>query len=590
MKKIKVVAVSAMVLAMGSMVFANPKSNTKKATVDLFEDGVVDSLKTGVEDNKGFAAVGYGNKAFNVAAGAWLADTFWFGLAYDNNNRLLERYSKSTAYSYTTNGTTDIVDTTTTTSDKMGNPGFWAGTYTDNLNVKHTDGKWFGEFDDAEVDFTVDGIPVNTGILTNNVSVNLGIKGIGGEIYWNNLYAATKDNTSVVTEEQSSATKKVTSTTSTSANKNNNTWGINFAGLKTAESGDLAFYVRLDNAEFTLNSAGSEKTLNGKITKHGSEVGQTLGSGNNIDGTNETKTWTEESVSKSDYTAKQLGGKIGGALGFTLPEFGIVTPSFEFADSIYGYYTANSKKGNSKKVTTTYTTKTTEEKSTSTNYGADFNIGNLATPSMKFAFDAGENVKIAAKVKVPVSFTYFRNEANYNTSKTVTTTESLAYTTKTVTNVYTEDVTGISGDDLKDVNQYVVNVVPEVDLGIVWAVMPNKLNFNFGVAATAGNFTWNTKNKTASKKVLHSESTAIDEFDVKTVTNDSKSLKEDSNTDSSTCDYTVTSANVKGNIGATLFLGEYAALDMLVANSVDAYGLANFFQNWSFDIMFSAKF
>lgn len=232
MKKIKTLAVSAMVLAMGSMVFANPKSNTKKATVNLFEDGVVDSLKTGVEDNKGFVAVGYGSKAFNAAAGAWLADTFWFGLAYDNKNNLAEQWNNSTAFDYSNSKGTagEVVDTTTTKTDKVGNPGYWDPTANSGQGAL------------VNTNFA------NNAETYNNVSVNIGVKGIGGEIYWNNDYAGKKDDSNTVTDTQSTATKTEESSKSTTNTKNNNTWGINFAGLKTAESGDLAFYVGLDKA------------------------------------------------------------------------------------------------------------------------------------------------------------------------------------------------------------------------------------------------------------------------------------------------------------------------------------------------------
>lgn len=365
-----------------------------------------------------------------------------------------------------------------------------------------------------------------------------------------------------------------------------------------------------------MNNAGTVSSTSSKITTHGAvegvttpvpavtrpatqdDVGQTDNAGNTITAAGQTYVVTpaytgdyaEKYTSSTSYNTNKIGGKVAGSLGMTLPSFGIVTPKFEFADEISGYYTGNVNNSSSKTIKTTYTTKTTTETSTSTNYGADFNLANVATPAMKFTFDAGENVKIAAKVKVPVTFDYTRNGADFSATRTVTTTEALDRSTKTVNNVYAESA--VNGNDL---NQYTVEVIPEVDLGIVWAIMPGKLNFNFGVAATAGDFKWVTKNTTASKKTLNNKTVDTDEFGVETVTADSKSLlaavdPNGNNTDTSECVYSVTSANVKGSLGATLFLGEYATLDMLIANTVDNYGLENFFQNWNFDIMFSVKF
>ena len=189
------------------MVFANPDSNTKKATAGLIDDDVVDTLSEGIEDGKGFASVELDAKEFNLTAGAWAKEDLWTGFSYTNKNNAFETWKTAVDKTYNVvDGEVASVDTTTTTTDV----------------ANDTNG--------AGLDYE----------LMNNFSFNLYSKKMekGAELFWNNnfdyaKYEKVTEEDSVSTAVTSETLDSPTGTIATYGLTYVNEFGLTFSGIET---------------------------------------------------------------------------------------------------------------------------------------------------------------------------------------------------------------------------------------------------------------------------------------------------------------------------------------------------------------------
>lgn len=543
MKKVKVLAVSAMIMGLGSMVFANPDSMTKVATQGLIEDGVVDSLATGLEENKGFGSIQYGQngnqaKRFNLSAGAWANEDLWTGFSLAVQNNIEETWTDRVHKTYTmADGEVVFVDTTKTDTDATS----------------------------------------ATPSLENSLSVSAYSKKLnkGAELFWDGTFDYTKINITQVSDtEPTSVNSQVVHNAGTL--NYNNTFGFNFSDVKTKASEKNGLSLSLETVEFIVK--GNESSTKDKFTSE--EYGDAVGQG--------TQVLKNKS---STTTGVEDGGFVTGSLSFDLPALGSMNTKFVLVDKFGGAYNGDIGFSGKKTVTTTNTAITTETTKSSRFNTGDFYLQNVATPRLNFSFDAGDKVKVAARIDAPVDFKYTRDGVTYTKTTVKTVAENKEYSTSTTTVAKTETLVG---DDKTNDNSYNVSVSPEAKVGIVWSVVPHKLNINLGVTANAGTYTCEVASSRASKKMLKNNTEVTDEFGVKTVTVDSKTAVNTAAShaeDTRTTTFTAVPALVKGSFGSTIFLGDKVSLDLLLlTGSTTGFSVGSFLTGTTASIMFNVKF
>ena len=139
MKKM-MLAVAALIF--GAAILTAQTSEVKTATSSLIEDGAIDSLAFGTEDNDGLTFVQFNGSAgyINFGWGKWLADSFWLSIYdswYNNNGSLSNGVNLNKTY-----GTKDGINVDYTDTRKQNTVGY------DNWHLDNTFalGLGFGDF------------------------------------------------------------------------------------------------------------------------------------------------------------------------------------------------------------------------------------------------------------------------------------------------------------------------------------------------------------------------------------------------------------------------------------------------------------
>ncbi len=523
MKK-KMVAVVA--LLFGAAILTAQTSEVKTATVNLIEDGAIDSLAFGTEDYESVSFVEFNNDAsyLNFGFGKWLADSFWLSV-YDSLN---------------TNGS-------------LFNTGYVDKTYgtKDGINIDYTDNhKW--NYVSNKLNFN------------NTLGLGFGFGSFGTQLVWTANWGQSRVASSIddgndifvnpnypdvytITEENPSTPGNSKATTKYDKIKNytrNNTFTVNFDGAGAKDLGDNEFYIQLNNISLDWDN-----------TTRGNTYDYT----NNVNGKDTTKKTAEALQAKNLFTPG-----LEFELGFNIAEKDFVTTKLVFVDSFSMGLKANKANKTFTEVsdTTTATTTTTTDFQIIT--GKYLDINNTLTPKFIFDFDIDENLQLVGQISAAI--TTGNKSTKADTYKKVKTTVAVdkatgdKTTNSKVTSTGSHTTTGN-----KDSNNFSVGVTPAFSLGLVYQVKPGKMNLNFGVNVVRSSYNYKI-NKSTNANI--NDVTITESTDRYGNTTGSKSVTvQNGGNESNEISFSSGSISTSLRLGGTWFFGENVKLDAYWANS-----------------------
>jgi hypothetical protein len=445
MKKM-MLAVAALIF--GAAILTAQTSEVKTATSSLIEDGAIDSLAFGTEDNDGLTFVQFNDGAgyINFGWGKWLADSFWLSI-YDswwNNNGSLS----NGAYVNKSYGTKDGINIDYTDAHK------WNDVGTDAWNLDNTFalGLGFGNFG-TQIKWRADWYE----------------RQCAGTINGNDNIFGTADSVQTVSDENPStpAGSKTTVKYDNIKNyKRNNYFTVNFDGAGVKDVGDSEFYFELKRIKFDwINDTKANDYSN--IT--------------NVNGKDTNKVTANAAQIFNTFTPG-----LTFELGMNLKEGDYATTKLVLEDSF-----SMSFKGNKQNKTyTTVNDTLASTATTTTEYsiitGKYLSFGNTLTPKFVFDFDIDEKLQLIAQINAGIYTGYTNSKAD--TFKRVVTNKTLDKTTgdyitnsKTTTTGYYSNI---------DSNTLTVRLTPSYALGLVYQVTPGKFNLNFGVEVDRAPYNW----------------------------------------------------------------------------------------------------
>ena len=519
MKKI-MVAVAAL-LCSAAMLFAQT-SVVKTTTSELIEDGAIDSLAFGTEDNDGLAFVQFNNSAsrVNFGWGKWLADSFWLSIydsLYNNNNRLSNE--KAVDKSYATK---------------------------DGINIDYTD---------QTNTYSVGGSRWN---LDNIFALGLGFGNFGTQFVWradwylgqqatqigngDNVTNGTTTTTSTESYDTATGTKTVTKYDNIKNYDRNNYFTVNFDGAGAKDLGDAEFYVELKSIYFNWENTTAANDYSNITSVYGKETAKVNASVADIQNTF-TPGLTFE-------------------LGFNLPtDYDFVQPKLVFEDSFSMSFKANNQSKKYTNIADILNSTTTTVDEYAINTGDYLYLGNTLTPKFVFDFDISEELTLTAQVSAGIYVGNTKN--NVNTYKKVHTVTTLDKTTGDKS-INKKTITGRVGG--QNTNTLTTKVTPNYDLGLVYQIKPGKCNLNFGVTVSRAPYQWQIKTTTNPNinTVTTTENTdklgnksGSKNVDVQTGSTESKSVVYNAPNGTST----------SFRIGGTWFFTENVKLDAYYGNS-----------------------
>ena len=518
MKKI-MVAVAAL-LCSAAMLFAQT-SVVKTTTSDLIEDGAIDSLAFGTEDNDGLAFVQFnGGSRVNFGWGKWLADSFWLSIydsLYNNNNSLSNQ--KAVDKSYATK---------------------------DGINIDYTD---------QTNTYSVGGSRWN---LDNIFALGLGFGNFGTQIVWradwdlgqqatqigngNNVTNGTTTTTSTESYDTATGTKRVVKYDNIKNYSRNNYFTVNFDGAGAKDLGDAEFYVELKSISFNWENTTAANDFSDVTSVYGKETAKVNASVADIQNTF-TPGLTFE-------------------LGFNLPtDYDFVQPKLVFEDSFDMSFLANNQSKKYTNIADTLNSTTTTVDEYAINTGDYLYLGNTLTPKFVFDFDISDELTLTAQVSAGIYVGNTKN--NVNTYKKVHTVTTLDKTTGDKS-INKTTATGRVGG--QNTNTLTTKVTPNYDLGLVYQIKPGKCNLNFGVTVSRAPYQWQIKTTTNPNINTVTTTENTDELgnksgsknvDVQTGSTESKSVVYNALNGTSTA----------FRIGGTWFFTENVKLDAYYGNS-----------------------
>ena len=526
-----------------------PVSLVKEATAGLIEDDAIDSLPFGNEDGKGIVFGKYVNKDGNKIELGWgnaFGDALWLsiydGLNIYGNESKTESVTKAYGVSYT----------------------------------------------DEQPRKTLNGTN-NNFYFNNDFAVGVGINNkIGVQVGWTADWTEHKDqavslsagealgagiNPVDVKNDTTNSSTGVTESTKYDKIKNytrNNVIGFAFKGIGIEADGEVPFYANLKTVYSQLNF--NTKSENYSYSK------DYLGA-------------TKQSVTADGINQKiTIRPGASAVVGFNFAEWGVVKPSLSFTEEFNIGFDIVKNKTNYNDVTET---NTDTRKTTDTTYeykpGKKLSWTNTLTPTVGFDFALLDQLTLKAAAEAELRLN--QNNQKAGTTKKVVTETTYTRSTglSTVHTVTTDD----AGDNNKDTKQFTTTVTPKINLGLVYAVIPEKTNINFGVTVALGAYTWTTTETTNANinKVVTTEDTTAEgvkssatAVTVQPTNNNYETLKKD-----------FAAAGTSGtlHIGATWFFTEDVKFDVYYSNAFGSLfsNYNTFGSNYNtFGAEFSVKF
>ena len=518
MKKL-MVAVAAL-LCSAAMLFAQT-SEVKTATSDLIEDGAIDSLAFGIEDNEGLTFVQFNGGAdyINFGTGKWLGDSFWLSV-YDSWSKYGSLYN--------------------------------------NANVRKT----YGTKDDINIDYTDThkwNNVSNTLYLNNTFGLGLGFGSFGTQLVWtanwdqsrvaskitssDNIFNASYADAGTISDETENTPAGTKETTKYDKIKNytrNNTFKINFDGAGAKDLGDNEFYVQLNNISCVWNNTTRANTYD------------------------YVKNVNEKDLTHNTAEAAQIDNSFTPGLefelGFNIAEKDNFTTKLVFVDNFSMGLNAN-------KANKTYTTvddSLTQTKTEKYEYqiidGKYLDISNTLTPKFIFDFDIDEKLQLVAQISAAISTGKTSNAAD--TFKKVKTTTTVDKSTGDVS-IQKDTSTGTYNGNT-DSDNFSVGVTPSYALGLVYQLNPGKMNLNFGVNVNRSSYNWGISKTTNSNINNVTVNETTDRYGN---TTGSKTVNVQTGGDETkTISYTSGSTTTSLRLGGTWFFGDNVKLDVYWAN------------------------
>lgn len=528
---------------------AVPTSLVKEATAGLIEDGAIDSLAFGNEDGKGIVFGKYVNKDGNKIELGWgnaFGDALWLSIYDGININGQESKTESVTKAY----------------------GF---SYNDGVNVSYTD---------EQPRKTLNGTN-NSFYFNNDFAVGVGINNkIGVQAVWSANWTEHKDqavslsagealgasNTPAdVKNDTTNSSTGVTESTKYDKIKNynrQNVIGFAFKGIGIEDDGEVPFYANLKAVYSQLNF--NTKSENYSYSK------DYLGA-----------TKTSVTADGIDQTITIRPGA-SAVVGFNFAEWGVVKPSLSFTEEFNIGFDIVKNKTNYNDVTET---NTDTRKTTDTTYeykpGKKLSWQNKLTPTVGFNFALLDQLTLKAAASADIRLNQDNTEAGKTKTVATTTTYTRSTGLSTVQTVTTDD----AGDGNKNKKVFTTTVTPKINLGLVYAVIPEKTNINFGVTVAPGAYTWTTTESTNANinKVVTTEDTTAEGVKSSSTAvtvqpqNSAETLKKD---------FSANGTSGTLHIGATWFFTEDVKFDVYFSN---AFG--SLFSNYNtFGAEFSVKF
>ena len=522
MKKM-MLAVAALIF--GAAILTAQTSEVKTATSSLIEDGAIDSLAFGTEDNDGLTFVQFNGVAdyINFGWGKWLADSFWLSIYdswYNNNGSL-----SNDANVYKNYGTKD------------------------GINIDYTDAhKW-------------NTVGWSNWALKNIFGLGLGFGNFGTQIVWNAEWTQSQTPSSIgngenifnystdrVSDENPSTPAGSKTTEKYDNIKNytrNNHFTVNFNGAGVKDVGDSEFYFELKNIWFNWDNTTRANDYSNITNVNGKDTNKVNANAAGIFNT--------------------FNPGLAFELGMNIKEGDYATTKFVIADSFGMSFKGDKQNKTHTTVSDTLASTTTTTTEYSIITGKYLALGNTLTPKFVFDFDIDEKLQLVAQISAGI---YTANEnSKSNTYKRVRTTTTLDKTTgdKSITKLIS---TGASSnvDGGQDINTFTVRVTPAYALGLVYQVTPGKMNLNFGVNVTRAPYQWTIEQKTNANINTVGVTETTDELGN---TSGSKSVTvRTGDTESKKVTYSApwgTGTSLK--LGATWFFTENVKLDAYWSNS-----------------------
>jgi len=526
-----------------------PTSLVKEATAGLIEDDAIDSLPFGNEDGKGIVFGKYvtgNNGKIELGWGNAFGDALWLSIydaiAITGDEEKTESVTKAYGFSYD-----------------------------DGVNVSYTD----------ERPRTTSSATGNSFNFRNDFAVGVGINNkIGVQVGWYANWTEKKDVASAITAgsalgAETATIKSDTTDSSTGITtsykydkiknyRRNNVIAFGFKGIGIEDDGEVPFYANLKNVYSSLNF--DTKSNNYSWSKD--YLGATKES-ITADGINQTIT---------------IRPGVKAVAGFNFAEWGVVKPSVSFEEDFNIGFDIVKNKTNHNDVTESNTdTRTTVDTTYEYKPGKKLSWTNTLTPKVGFDFALLDQLTLKAAASAAIQLN--QNNTNAGTSKKVATTTTYTRSTglSTVQTVTTDD------GDARNTKQFTTTVTPEIDLGLVYAVIPEKTNINFGVKVAPGAYSWKTTETTNSNinKVVTTENKTAEG-----VTSSSTAVTLPNNNANPAAAETLkkefdagtTSATL--HIGATWFFTEDVKFDVYYSNAFGSlFGNSN-----TFGAEFSVKF
>ena len=558
MKKpnLKVLAITAGLLAMGGAFAQTPSSNTNTVTSGLIEDEIVDQIDTGVEgkDFLFFGGYEFGLNSQNqiqVGVGKFFGKDLWLSL-YDG---------------YYLNAST--TNSESVTRDSFSSDGVNVD-YTDNSSSASTNG--FSR-------------------IKNDLAFSMYLfNKMGGTAYWNmdkSIYngygtdpTGALSNTFGTTTTNNDTENHAAGTTSDKTytaleNKNlSNTFGINFNGVRTPYLfGDLKFYAGLSTVQLTMSKRYINIAYNTKTTLNGSTVDEGI-----------------QPVYSGTYDYNTYTPAIAGELGLTLPKmWDCVTPTFTLGEGFTMSFQNNSNSYEYERNTLNNSTTLVR---TNTSYsmiqGKYTDWKNTLTPSFTFDFDFSDSVVLKANLSTAFTLQDKYTGANSYTQKDTEKTTTIA------TGAVTTSETIMTGGNRENTDTFTTTLTPAFNLGFTYKVVPEKFNINMGVSATSGTLTWTKTTRTNSHIPTISTTTITDTYGNSTITGTTYTPANgdgvgtgDATAETQDKQFASGTPSADANFGFTWFLGEKA--------QVDAYILSGFsggaqHPTWAMNLTFGLRF
>lgn len=521
MKKM-MLAVAALIF--GAAILTAQTSEVKNATSSLIEDGAIDSLAFGTEDNDGLTFVQFNDGAsfVNFGWGKWISDSFWLSVYdswYNNNGSLSNGVNLNKTY-----GTKDGINVDYTDTRKQNTVG------NDRWNLDNTFalGLGFGDFA-TQIKWRADWYQYQrAGTITNE----------------DNIFSIS-DSVQTISDENPNTPAGSKTTTKYDKIKNytrNNTFTANFKGAGVEDLGDIAFYAQLKSVSLGWDNTTDANNYSNITNVNGKDTGKVTANAAQINNT---------------FTPG-----LGFELGMTLKEGDIATTKLVLEDNFNMSFKGNKANKSYTNTTDTLTTTTTNTTEYSVITGKYLSINNTLTPKFVFDFDIDEKLQLIAQISAGIYTGNTNSKAS--TYKKVVTNKTLDKTTGDYTTNSKTTTTGRYAN--MDSNTLTVRLTPSYALGLVYQVNPGKFNLNFGVEVDRAPYNWTVTTNTNPNINTVTVSETTDKLGN---TSGSKSVTvNNGGQESKTVTYNASwSTSTSLRLGGTWFFTENVKLDAYWGNS-----------------------